>query len=83
MGIVKLSDAEMNLAMLVESVANGTETEIVIERHGKPAARLVPVEPPAEAPRTIRLGPAAGKYPPMDFEAFQALDAEIVEMFAR
>lgn len=81
MGVVKLSDAEIHLATLVESVANGTETEIVIERDGKPAARLVPVEPPVEGPRKIRLGLAAGKYPPMDFEAFQAMDAEIEKMF--
>ncbi len=81
MGVVKLSDAEIHLATLVESVANGTETGIVIERDGKPAARLVPVEPPAEGPRKIRLGLAAGKYPPMDFEAFQAMDAEIAKMF--
>ena len=81
MGVVKLSDAEIHLATLVEAVANGTETEIVIERDGRPAARLVPVEPPAEAPRAIRLGLAAGKYPPLDFEAFQAMDAEIEKMF--
>lgn len=81
MGIVKLSDAEIHLATLVEAVANGTETEIVIERDGRPAARLVPVEPPAETPRTIRLGLLEGKYPPMDFEAFQAMDAEIAKMF--
>ncbi len=81
MGVVKLTDAEIDLATLVEAVANGTETEIVIERDGRPAARLVPVEPPAEEPRPIRLGLAAGKYPPMDFEAFQAMDAEIARMF--
>jgi prevent-host-death family protein len=81
MGIVKLSDAEIHLATLVESVANGTETEIVIERDGRPAARLVPVEPPSEEPRPIRLGLLEGKYPPMDFEAFQAMDAEIARMF--
>jgi len=63
------------------AVVKLSETGIVIERDGKPAARLVPVEPPAEAPRSIRLGLAEGKYPPMDFEAFQAMDAEIAKMF--
>ncbi|RST87906.1 type II toxin-antitoxin system Phd/YefM family antitoxin [Aquibium carbonis] len=81
MGVVKLSDAEIDLATLVEAVENGTETEIVIERDGKPAARLVPIEKPAEAPKGIRLGLASGKYPPMDFEAFQAMDAEIEKLF--
>jgi antitoxin (DNA-binding transcriptional repressor) of toxin-antitoxin stability system len=81
MGVVKLSDAEIDLATLIDAVASGAEAEIVIERDGKPAARLVPVEPPAGAPRPIRLGLAAGKYPPMDFEAFQAMDAEIAKIF--
>lgn len=81
MGVVKLTDAEIDLATLVEAVANGTETEIVIERDGKPAARLVPVEPPAGTSGPIRLGLLEGKYPPMDFEAFQAMDAEIAKMF--
>lgn len=80
MGVVKLSDAEIDLATLVEAVQSGAETEIVIERDGKPAARLVPIEKPAE-PKKVRLGLAVGKYPPMDFEAFQAMDAEIEKMF--
>ena len=81
MGVVKLSDAEIDLATLVEAVQSGAETEIVIERDGKPAARLVPIEKPSEAPKKIRLGLARGKYPPLDFEAFQAMDAEIEAMF--
>jgi hypothetical protein len=31
--------------------------------------------------KKLRLGLLAGKYPPMDFEAFQAMDAEIEAMF--
>lgn len=81
MGVVKLSDAEIDLATLVEAVENGTETEIVIERDGKPAARLVPVGQRTPEPKKIRLGLLEGKYPPMDFEAFQAMDAEIAAMF--
>jgi antitoxin (DNA-binding transcriptional repressor) of toxin-antitoxin stability system len=81
MGVEKLSDAEIDLAILVDAAASGTETEFVIKRDGKPTARLVPIEPTTEAPRRIRLGLAAGKYQPMDFEAFQAMDAEIEKMF--
>jgi prevent-host-death family protein len=81
MGVVKLSDAEIDLATLVEAVQSGAESEIVIERDGKPAARLVPIEKLSEGTAKIRLGLARGKYPPLDFEAFQAMDAEIEKMF--
>jgi hypothetical protein len=37
--------------------------------------------PLASQPKKRRLGLLAGKYPPMDFEAFQAMDAEIEAMF--
>ena len=35
----------------------------------------------AQPKRKIRLGLAVGKYPPLDYESFQALDAEIEKMF--
>jgi hypothetical protein len=38
----------------------------------------VPIGP---AKKKLRLGLLAGKYPPMDFDAFQSMDAEIEAMF--
>ncbi|MHA6644140.1 type II toxin-antitoxin system Phd/YefM family antitoxin [Mesorhizobium sp. A623] len=72
-------EAKTTLSKLVEAVESGAEAEIIISRNGKPAARLVPID---AAPKTkLRLGLARGKYPPFDYEKFQALDAEVAAMF--
>ncbi|MEZ5804101.1 MAG: type II toxin-antitoxin system prevent-host-death family antitoxin [Rhizobiaceae bacterium] len=78
MGMVNMLEAKTTLSKLVEAVESGAEEEIIIARNGKPAARLVPI---AEPKKKRQLGLLAGKYPPMDFEAFQAMDAEIEAMF--
>ena len=78
MAIVNMLEAKTTLSKLVEAVESGAEAEIIIARNGKPAAKLVALN---AAPKKIRLGLLAGKYPPMDFEAFQAMDAEIEAMF--
>lgn len=79
MSTVNMLEAKTRLSKLVEAVESGAEDEIIIARNGKPAARLVPLD--AAPKKKIRLGLLAGKYPPMDFEAFQAMDAEIEAMF--
>ncbi len=79
MPTVNMLEAKSSLSKLVESVESGAVAEVIIARNGKPAARLVPMD--AGKPKKIRLGLAEGKYPPMDFEKFQAMDAEIEAMF--
>jgi prevent-host-death family protein len=79
MTTVNMLQAKTSLSKLVEAVESGAETEIIIARNGKPAARLVAIS--AEPKMKRQLGLLAGKYPPMDFEAFQAMDAEIETMF--
>ena len=79
MSVVNMLEAKTRLSKLVEAVESGAETEIIIARNGKPAAKLVPLD--AGTPKKRRLGLLAGKYPPMDFEAFQAMDKEIEAMF--
>jgi len=72
---VNMLEAKTNLSRLVEAVESGEEGQIIIARNGKPAARLVPIgETPA---RKIRLGLAAGKYPVMTQEEFDADNEEI------
>jgi prevent-host-death family protein len=78
MGMVNMLEAKTTLSKLVEAVESGAEEEIIIARNGKPAARLVPI---AEPKKQLRLGLARGKYPPLDYEKFQALDAEVAAMF--
>ena len=60
MPTVNMLDAKSNLSRLVEAVESGAETEIVIARNGKPAARLVPLEPVRDASK--RFGIAKGLY---------------------
>ncbi|MCO5144689.1 MAG: type II toxin-antitoxin system prevent-host-death family antitoxin [Aquamicrobium sp.] len=79
MPTVNMLEAKTSLSRLVEAVESGAEKEIIIARNGKPAAKLVPLD--AVPKKKRRLGLAAGKYPPLDFEAFQALDAEVARMF--
>lgn len=79
MTTVNMLEAKTTLSKLVDAVESGAESEIIIARNGRPAAKLVALD---AAPKTIRLGLAAGKYPPLDYEAFQAMDAEIEAMFS-
>ena len=79
MTTVNMLEAKTSLSKLVEAVESGAQSEIIIARNGKPAAKLVPLD--AAPTKKIRLGLAAGKYPPLDYEAFQALDAEVEAMF--
>lgn len=79
MTTVNMLEAKTSLSKLVEAVESGAETEIIIARNGKPAAKLVPL---GAAPAGLRLGLLEGKYPPMNFDGFQAMDAEIEAMFS-
>ncbi|MFN3766521.1 MAG: type II toxin-antitoxin system Phd/YefM family antitoxin [Aliihoeflea sp.] len=79
MSTVNMLEAKTSLSRLVEAVESGVESEIIIARNGKPAAKLVPLGAPGT--KTIRFGHAKGKYPSLDYEAFQALDAEVEAMF--
>ena len=73
---VNMHEAKTQLSKLVAAIESGRETEITIARNGRPAAMLVPVH----APRRVRLGLAKGKFA-FDYEAFQALDAEVQKLF--
>lgn len=59
-------EAKTNLSKLVEAIESGAETEIIIARNGKPAARLTAIEPER---RTDRFGVAKGLFEmPADFD---------------
>ena len=74
---VNMHEAKTNLSKLVEAVVSGAEKEITISRNGVPAVKLVPATPKRE-PR--KLGLEKGKFT-FDYEAFQALDAEVERLF--
>jgi prevent-host-death family protein len=56
---VNMLDAKTNLSRLVDAVESGAETEIVIARNGRPAAKLVAV---VAMRQDRRLGIAKGKF---------------------
>ena len=59
MRVVDMLEAKSSLSRLVEAVETGAETEIIIARNGRPAARLVALKP-AQAGK--RLCVAKGRF---------------------
>lgn len=78
MPTVNMLEAKTTLSKLVEAVESGAETEIIIARNGKPAARLVALGAPRRG--GMVLGRLEGKYPSMSLEEFNATDADIARM---
>ncbi|MDO5057542.1 MAG: type II toxin-antitoxin system prevent-host-death family antitoxin [Lautropia sp.] len=75
MQIVNMLEAKSSLSRLVKAVEEGQE--IIIARHGRPAARLVPVSPSEEG---VRIGVARGLFDvPDDIDAG---NDEIIALFS-
>lgn len=73
---VNMLQAKSTLSRLVEAIEQGREREIVIARNGRPAAKLVPIDP---APIGKRIGVAKGR-----FEVPDSIDAhndEVARLF--
>jgi prevent-host-death family protein len=77
MTAVNMLEAKSSLSRLVEAVESGAETEIVIARNGRPAARLVKLASPAAGQR---IGVAKGKFKVPD--SIDADEAAIAALFA-
>lgn len=75
MQTVSLFDAKTHLSRLIDQIATGAESEIVISRNGKPVARVVPIQ----ADVSQRIGVAAGEFEvPDDIDAH---NADVAELF--
>ena len=59
MPTVNMLEAKTSLSHLVESVESGAETEIVIARNGKPAARLVPIAAKPDVSKPLVFSPGS------------------------
>ncbi len=68
-------EAKSSLSRLVEAIESGEETEIIIARNGKPAARLVALVSKATGKR---IGVAKGRLGPIRMN--RALDAEVAKL---
>jgi prevent-host-death family protein len=78
MQIVNMLEAKSNLSRLVDAVERGQESEIIIARNGRPAARLVAV---TARPVTRRIGVAKGQFTVPD--TIDDDEAVIAELFSR
>jgi prevent-host-death family protein len=75
MSTVNIHEAKTHLSRFVDAIESGLESEVIIARNGKPAARLVPIE----KRQKIKWGLAKGKYViPDDIDA---LNPEIEKLF--
>lgn len=79
MAVVNMLEAKSSLSRLVDAVESGAESEIIIARNGKPAARLVPLAPKPDTSK--RLGLLDGKYRTVTQEEFDASNEEIAKLF--
>ena len=79
MSIVNMLEAKTHLSRLVGQVESGATKEIIIARNGKPAARLVPIGPPAQVGK--RLGLLEGQYSSSSQAEFDAANNEIARLF--
>lgn len=74
---VNMHEAKTNFSRLIAAIKSGRETEIVVAQNGVPAARIVPID---KAKRPRKFGFAKGRFE-FDYDAFQALDADVQAMF--
>ena len=76
MRTVNMLEAKTNLSKLVEEVESGEETEVIIARNGKPAAKLVRF---GTKPSGKRIGVAKGRFEVPD--SIDADNAEVARLF--
>lgn len=74
---VNMHEAKTHLSRLVEALVSGSEREVTISRNGRPAVRMTAIE--SERPKRV-FGFAKGQFK-FDYDAFQALDAEVQVLF--
>ena len=73
---VNMLQAKSSLSRLVEAIEQGQESEIVIARNGRPAAKLVPIE---AVPAGKRIGVAKGLFEVPD--TIDARNEEVARLF--
>ena len=72
---VSLFDAKTHLSRLIDQIASGAETEIIISRNGKPVACLMPIHRDVSR----RVGLARGEFEVPD--DIDQTNAEVAALF--
>ena len=73
--IVNMLEAKTSLSRLVDAVERGLESEVIIARNGRPAAKLVPYRSPVAGQR---LGAARGLFVVPD--SIDGMNAEVAHL---
>lgn len=64
---------------IVGQLQRGEISEHLVMNRNKPVVRMIPIE--AEDEASNRIGAAKGEWGEFDYEAFNALDDEVAELF--
>ena len=59
--VINMLDAKTSLSKLLQALESGAESEFIIARNGRPAARRVPLGE-AQSDRSRRIGVAKGRF---------------------
>lgn len=78
MTTVNMLDAKSNLSKLVDRIERGLDSEIVIARNGRPAARLVPT---VKSATDKRIGLLKGKFKAPSLQQLDADNPAIATLF--
>ena len=79
MSSASIAETKNNLSSIIASLADGSSREHVIKNRNTPVALIIPYAPRHEHAR--QFGFAKDSFAPIDWEAFDAMDAEIAEDF--
>ncbi|HYN61741.1 MAG TPA: prevent-host-death protein [Rubrivivax sp.] len=78
--VINMLDAKTSLSKLVQALESGAESEFIIARNGRPAARLVPLRQ-SRTDRSRRIGIAKGRFAvPDDIDRSNPELRELVNM---
>lgn len=77
---VNMLEAKTQLSKLVDQIATGQKSEIIIARNGRPAARLVPI---GNTVPGKRIGLLKGKAKAPSAKQLDAHNADIARLFSR
>ena len=79
MSSASIAETKNNLSAILATLSNGTESEHLIKNRNVPVAVIIPYVSKPDAKR--KFGYAKSESKPIDWEAFDAMDEEIAEMF--
>lgn len=79
MSTCTVGETKNNLSAILEALASGREKSHVIRNRRKPVAVILPIDEPQTARKPFGYGRDERKA--VDWEAFDAMDAEIAEEF--